>query len=82
MMALEDENGNKLRDEEIHDNVLTFLYAAYDSSSAALCWMIKVLTEKRDLLAQIQVRIHELNLVIYIVSLGHNICLMHTATTK
>lgn len=54
MMTIEDENGNKLNDEEIYDNVLTFLYAAYDSSAAALCWLIKVLTERPDLLTQIQ----------------------------
>ncbi|KAI5071163.1 hypothetical protein GOP47_0013414 [Adiantum capillus-veneris] len=59
MMTLEDENGCKLKVEEIYDNVLTFLYAAYDPSAAALCWMIKILTEHSDLLAEVRAE-HEM----------------------
>ena len=46
MMRLED---------EIHDNILTILHAAYDSSASVLCWIIKVLTEHPNLLASIKV---------------------------
>ena len=55
MMRLEDENGVQMSDEEIHDNVLTILHAAYDSSASVLCWIIKVLTEHPNLLASIKV---------------------------
>ena len=55
MMRLEDENGIQMSDEEIHDNVLTILHAAYDSSASVLCWIIKVLTEHPNLLASIKV---------------------------
>ncbi|KAH7300760.1 hypothetical protein KP509_24G078200 [Ceratopteris richardii] len=59
MMMLEDENGCNLQVEEIYDNILTFLYSAYDSSAAALCWTIKALTEHPELLAQVQAE-HEM----------------------
>jgi cytochrome P450 len=55
MMRLEDENGVCMSGEEIHDNILTILYAAYDSSASVLCWIIKVLTERPNLLASIKV---------------------------
>ncbi|GLJ25573.1 hypothetical protein SUGI_0489920 [Cryptomeria japonica] len=53
LLTLNDEDGNTLRDKEVMDNVVLFMFAAHDTSSYAIAMMCKFLREHNDCYEQI-----------------------------
>ncbi|XP_024520594.1 abscisic acid 8'-hydroxylase 1-like [Selaginella moellendorffii] len=55
LMDVEDEDGTKLSSKDIHDNILTLLFAGHDTVAAALTWMLKNLMDHPKLLEDVTV---------------------------
>ena len=39
LLSAKDENGEGLSDEELHDELITLLFAGYETTTTALCWL-------------------------------------------
>ncbi|KAF2291223.1 hypothetical protein GH714_020735 [Hevea brasiliensis] len=50
----EEEDGDKLTDKQLKDNILTLLVAGHDTTTAALTWLIKFLDENPGVLEQLR----------------------------
>ncbi|XP_024521579.1 abscisic acid 8'-hydroxylase 2-like [Selaginella moellendorffii] len=55
LMDVEDEDGTKLSSKDIHDNILTLLFAGHDTVAAALTWTLKNLMDHPKLLEDVTV---------------------------
>jgi cytochrome P450 len=53
-MVAEDEEGNKLTDEEIRDNLVLDLFAGNDATASALTWSLYALHNHPNILAKLQ----------------------------
>jgi ent-kaurenoic acid hydroxylase len=69
LMQMEDENGKKLSDDEVVDNIVTLIVGAYDSTSLNVTWAAYHLAKSPDVLAKLRVSNHQL----YIIDLTINI---------
>ncbi|CAN4121216.1 unnamed protein product [Withania somnifera] len=52
--APEGDDDDKLTDEQLKDNILTLLVAGHDTTTAALTWLLKYLSENPDVLEQLR----------------------------
>ena len=50
-----EDDGNKLTDNQLKDNILTLLVAGHDTTTAALTWLIKFLEENPAVLERLRV---------------------------
>ncbi|KQJ81818.1 hypothetical protein BRADI_5g03264v3 [Brachypodium distachyon] len=56
LMQLEDEQGNKLSDEEVLDNMVSLVVGGYESTSSAIMWAVYHLAKSPDVLAKIRMK--------------------------
>lgn len=56
LLKFKDSNGQILTEEQIADNIIGVLFAAHDTTAAALTWIVKYLHENRRLLEAVKVR--------------------------
>ncbi|OAY39159.1 abscisic acid 8'-hydroxylase 4 isoform X2 [Manihot esculenta] len=65
LLKFKDENGQILTEDQIADNIIGVLFAAHDTTAAALTWILKYLHENRTLLEAVkaeQMAIREANI--------------------
>lgn len=55
LMAIEDEGGNRLNDQEIIDNIVSLVVAGYESTSLASMWAIYYLAKYPHVLQKLRV---------------------------
>jgi ent-kaurenoic acid hydroxylase len=54
-MELEDEQGEKLSDDEVVDNIVSMVVAGYESTASAIMWATYYLAKSPDILAKLRV---------------------------
>jgi ent-kaurenoic acid hydroxylase len=54
-MELEDEQGRKLSDDEVVDNIVSVVVAGYESTASAIMWATYHLAKCPDVLAKLRV---------------------------
>jgi ent-kaurenoic acid hydroxylase len=54
-MEMEDEQGNKLNDDEVVDNIVSAIVAGYESTATAIMWAMYHLAKSPDVLAKLRV---------------------------
>ncbi|CAN0829576.1 Ent-kaurenoic acid oxidase [Linum grandiflorum] len=54
LRRIEDENGNRMSDEEVLDNIVSFVVAGYESTSLASMWSFYYLAKYPDVLAKLR----------------------------
>jgi ent-kaurenoic acid hydroxylase len=62
-MELEDEQGKKLSDDEVVDNIVSVVVAGYESTASAIMWATYHLAKSPDILAKLRVR----NIYIFVI---------------
>lgn len=55
LMQMEDDNGKKLSDEEVVDNIVTLVVGAYESTANTITWATYHLAKSPDALAKLRV---------------------------
>ncbi|CAM8974228.1 unnamed protein product [Rhodiola kirilowii] len=55
LLSFRDDKGQCLSEEQIADNVIGVLFAAQDTTASALTWIIKYLSDEKNLLEAVQV---------------------------
>lgn len=56
-MQMKDEQGSKLSEDEVLDNIVSLIIAGYISTSAAIMWALYYLAKYPDVLQKLQVHI-------------------------
>ncbi|CAN1262343.1 Ent-kaurenoic acid oxidase 2 [Linum perenne] len=54
LRKIEDQNGNKLTDEEVLDNIVSFVIAGYESTSLSIMWSIYYLAKYPNVLTKLR----------------------------
>ena len=57
-MQMEDSQGKKLNDDEVVHNIVSLVFAGYESTSNAIMWAVYHLAKSPHALHKLRVRLH------------------------
>lgn len=57
LQMVDEESGETMTDQQLHDEVLTFFLAGYETTSLALTWVLHFLTQHPDVMTKLQTEV-------------------------